>query len=74
MARADAIKAEGQVVEVLPNMRFRVVLSNGHRVLAYVPGRARLNFMRLVIGDKVKLELSPYDLSKGTIMFEEKRI
>ena len=74
MARADAIQAEGQVIEVLPNARFRVELANGHRLIAYVPGRARMSFVRLGLGDKVKLEMSPYDLSKGTIQLDEQRI
>jgi translation initiation factor IF-1 len=71
MARANAIQAEGQVIEVLPNARFRVELTNGHRLIAYVPGRARMSFIRIALGDKVTLEMTPYDLSKGTIRLEK---
>jgi len=67
MAREGAIEAEGAIVEVLPNKRYRVVLANGHRVLAYVAGQAQLGFVGLSTGDKVRLELSPYDLSAGRI-------
>ena len=74
MAREDAIKLEGAVVEVLPNTMYRVELSNGHRVLAHVSGKMRLNFMRLLPGDKVTLEMSPYDLSKGCILLRQKQI
>ena len=68
MAREGAIEVEGAVVEVLPNKMYRVELANGHRVLAYVAGKARLGFARLAPGDKVRLELSPYDLSEGRII------
>jgi len=61
-------------VEALPNKTYRVELVNGHRVLAFVPGRARLQFVRFAIGDKVKLEMSPYDLSQGRIMVEAQTI
>jgi translation initiation factor IF-1 len=74
MPRADAIEVEGVVVEALPNKTYRVELVNGHRVLAFVPGRARLQFVRFAIGDKVKLEMSPYDLSQGRIMVEAQTI
>ncbi len=70
MAREDAIKIEGLVVEVLPNRTCRVQLANGHRVLGFMTGKARLNFQRLAPGDRVWLELSPYDLSQGRIIFE----
>ena len=69
MARDDAIRVEGTVVEVLPNTMFRVELSNKHRVLAHISGKMRLNFIRLMPGDKVTVEMSPYDLSKGRITF-----
>ena len=72
MSREDAIKAEGTVVEVLPNNVFRVSLTNGHRILAHVSGKMRLHFVRLAPGDKVDLEMSPYDLSKGCIVLREK--
>ena len=74
MAREDAIKVEGAVVEVLPNTMYRVELSNGHRVLAHVSGKMRLNFTRFLLGDKVTLEMSPYDLSKGCILLRQKQI
>ena len=67
MARTDAIKVEGAVVEVLPNQTYRVELSNGHRLLAFVAGRARLSFANLAPGQRVMLEMSPYDLSQGRI-------
>jgi len=74
MAGEDAIKLEGAVVEVLPNTMYRVELSNGHRVLAHVAGKMRLNFNRFLPGDRVTLEMSPYDLSKGCITFARKQI
>ena len=74
MAREGAIEVEGAVVEVLPNRMYRVELANGHRLLAFVAGKARLSFARLAPGDKVRLELSPYDLSVGRIMVERQTI
>ena len=74
MAREDVIKLEGAVVEVLPNTMYRVELPNGHRVLAHVSGKMRLNFTRFLLGDRVTLEMSPYDLSKGCITLEHKQI
>ena len=68
MARKDAIEAEGRIVEVLAARLFRVELANGHRLLAHVSGRRRLAFERMTLGDRVKLALSPYDMSKGSIM------
>jgi len=68
MPGADTIEVEGVVVEALPNKTYRVELANGHRLVAFVPGRARLNFIRWVAGDKVKLAMSPYDLSEGRII------
>lgn len=70
MAREDAIKVEGVVLEALPNRTYRVGLANGHRVVAFVAGKRRLNFVKLASGDKVTLELSPYDLSEGRIITE----
>ena len=70
MAGEDAIKIEGVVVEVLPNGTYRVELANRHRVLAFVAGKARFSFARLAHGDKVMLEMSPYDLSEGRIIVE----
>lgn len=72
MSREDAIKIEGTVVEVLPNTMFRVELPNGHRILAHISGKMRLNFIRILPGDKVTIEMSPYDLSKGCITYRQK--
>ena len=71
MRREDAIRVEGTVVEVLPNYLFRVELLNGHRFIAHTSGKMRLNFVRLLLGDKVTVEMSPYDLSKGCITLNE---
>ena len=71
MAKEDAIKVEGTVVELLPNTMFRVELPNKHRILAHISGKMRLNFIRLLPGDKVMVEMSPYDLSKGRITFRQ---
>jgi len=70
MPGADTIEVEGVVLEVLPNKTCRVELANGHRVVAFVPGRARLNFVRWVAGDKVRLQMSPYDLSEARIVVD----
>ena len=72
MARKDSIEVEGTVVELLPNTMFRVALVNGHRVLAHIAGKMRLHFIRILPGDKVLLEMSPYDLTKGRITFRQK--
>ncbi len=72
MARKDAIEVEGTVVELLPNTMLRVELANSHRVLAHISGKMRLHFIRILPGDKVMLEVSPYDLSKGRITFRQK--
>jgi translation initiation factor IF-1 len=72
MARKDAIEVEGKVVELLPNTMFRVKLANGHHVLAHISGKMRLHFIRILPGDKVMLEISPYDLSKGRITYRQK--
>jgi translation initiation factor IF-1 len=71
VSREDAIKAEGRVVEVLSNKLFRVELANGHRVLARTSGKVRLNFIRIILGDSVMVEMSPYDLSTGCIALKE---
>jgi translation initiation factor IF-1 len=65
MAKEDLIETEGKIIEALPNAMFKVELENGHMVLAHVSGKMRMNFIRIIPGDKVKLELSPYDLSRG---------
>jgi translation initiation factor IF-1 len=72
VARTDAIKVEGAVVEALPHAMYRVELANGHRVLAHFRGRARVNAVSLSLGDKVMLEMSPFDLSNGCIVGNEK--
>ena len=72
MAKKDAIEVAGKVVELLPNTMFRIELDNGHRVLAHISGKMRLNFIRILPGDRVVLEMSPYDLSKGRITFRYK--
>jgi translation initiation factor IF-1 len=71
MTKEDAIEVEGTVVEPLPNAMFRVELENGHRVLAHVSGKMRMNFIRILPGDRVSVEVSPYDLSKGRIVYRE---
>jgi translation initiation factor IF-1 len=65
----DVIRMEGKVTEALPNAMFRVELENGHRVLAHVSGRMRMHFIRILPGDKITVELSPYDLTKGRIVY-----
>jgi len=72
MAKEELIETEGRVIEALPNAMFKVKLENGHMVLAHVSGKMRMNFIRILPGDKVKLELSPYDLSRGRITFRVK--
>jgi len=72
MAKEEAIKVEGTVVESLPNAMFRVELENGHKVLAHVSGKMRMNFIKILPGDKVKMELSPYDLTRGRITYRAK--
>ncbi len=72
MAKEDAVQAEGTVIEALPNAMFRVELTNQHRVLAHVSGKMRMNFIRILPGDKVMLELSPYDLTRGRIIYRVK--
>ncbi len=72
MAKEESIQVEGEIVEALPNAMFRVKLDNGHKVLAHVSGKMRMHFIRILPGDKVKLELSPYDLSRGRITYRHK--
>ena len=69
MAKEELIEMSGVVTEILPEQRFRVDLENGHKMIAYTAGRMKKNFIRIIAGDKVTLELSPYDLSKGRIVF-----
>ena len=72
MAKSDVIEVEGVVLEALPNATFKVELQNGHKVLAHISGKLRMNFIRILPGDKVTLELSPYDLSRGRITWRGK--
>jgi translation initiation factor IF-1 len=72
MAKKDTIEVEGVVVEPLPNAMFRVELSNGHKVLAHISGKIRLHYIRILPGDRVLVELSPYDLSRGRITYRFK--
>jgi translation initiation factor IF-1 len=69
LAKEDMIQVEGSVTEALPNATFTVELENGHQVLAHASGKIRKNFIRIVIGDKVRVELSPYDLARGRITY-----
>jgi len=70
--KEDVIEVEGTVVEPLPNAMFRVELKNGHKVLAHVSGKIRMNFIRILAGDRVMVELSPYDLTRGRIVYRYK--
>ena len=72
MPKDDMIEVEGIVVESLPNAMFQVELENGHRILAHISGKLRMNFIRILPGDKVTLELSPYDLTRGRITWRAK--
>ena len=72
MSKQDVIEVEGKVLEALPNAMFQVELENGHKVLAHISGKLRMNFIRILPGDKVTLELSPYDLTKGRIVWRDK--
>ena len=72
MAKSDVIEIEGTVLEKLPNAMFKVELENGHQGLAHISGKLRMNFIRIIPGDKVTIELSPYDLSKGRIVWRDK--
>jgi len=72
MAKEEAIEVEGTVLETLPNAMFRVELDNGHKVLAYISGKMRMHFIKILPGDKVTVQLSPYDLDKGRITYRYK--
>jgi translation initiation factor IF-1 len=72
VAKKDAIEVEGTVLEPLPNTMFAVELENGHRVLAHISGKLRMNFIRILPGDRVRVELSPYDLTRGRITYRLK--
>jgi translation initiation factor IF-1 len=72
MPKEDAIEVMGTVLETLPNAMFRVRLDNGHKVLAHISGKMRMHYIKILPGDKVKIELSPYDLARGRIIFRER--
>ncbi len=72
MAKEDVIEVEGTVTESLPNTNFKVELENGHQILAHISGKLRMNYIKILPGDKVKVELSPYDLTKGRIIWRAK--
>ncbi|MEN6332509.1 MAG: translation initiation factor IF-1 [Smithella sp.] len=72
MAKEEAIEVEGRVIEPLPNAMFRVELENGHKVLAHISGKMRMHFIKILPGDKVTVELSPYDLTRGRIIYRTK--
>lgn len=72
MAKEESIEMEGVVFESLPNAMFRVELSNGHKILAHISGKMRMNYIRILPGDKVTVEMSPYDLSRGRITYRAK--
>ncbi|MCQ2458503.1 MAG: translation initiation factor IF-1 [Clostridia bacterium] len=72
MSKSDVIEMEGKVIEALPNAMFQVELQNGHRIMAHISGKMRMNFIRIYPGDKVTIELSPYDLTRGRITWRSK--
>ena len=72
MPKEDAIQVEGKVLETLPNAMFRVELDNGHKVLAHISGKMRMHYIRILPGDRVTVELSPYDLTRGRVIFRAK--
>lgn len=72
MSKSDVIEVEGKVVEKLPNATFLVELENGHKIIAHISGKLRMNFIRIIPGDKVLIEMSPYDLTKGRIIWRDK--
>ncbi|MDO9584952.1 MAG: translation initiation factor IF-1 [Syntrophales bacterium] len=72
MVKEEAIEVEGRVIEPLPNAMFRVELENGHRILAHISGKMRMHFIKILPGDKVTVELSPYDLTRGRITYRTK--
>jgi translation initiation factor IF-1 len=72
MAKQGPIKVDGVIIDTLPNAMFKVSLENGHEILAHISGKMRMNFIKILVGDKVTVELSPYDLSKGRITYRYK--
>ena len=73
MSKDDVIETEGVIVEALPNAMFKVKLSNGHVITAYISGKLRMHYIKIIPGDSVKLEMSPYDLTKGRIIWRNKQ-
>jgi len=73
MAKEDLIETEGSILETLPNAMFRVKLDNGHCILAHISGRIRMHYIKIIPGDRVKIEMSPYDLAKGRITYRFSR-
>ena len=73
MAKDDVIEAEGIILEALPNANFKVKLSNGHVILAYISGKLRMHYIKIIPGDTVTIEMSPYDLTKGRIIWRSKK-
>ena len=71
MSKEDVLEVEGVILEALPNAQFKVELSNGHKILAHISGKLRMNFIRILPGDKVTVEMSPYDLTKGRITWRQ---
>ena len=72
MSKEDCIEVEGVVLEPLPNAMFRVELQNGHKILAHISGKMRMHYIKILPGDKVRIQMSPYDLTKGRIVYREK--
>jgi translation initiation factor IF-1 len=72
LSKEDVIEVEGVVIETLPNAMFQVELENGHKILAHISGKLRMNYIKILQGDKVKMELSPYDLTRGRIIWRAK--
>ena len=72
MSKEDVLEVEGTILEALPNAQFKVELSNGHQILAHISGKLRMNYIRILPGDKVTIEMSPYDLTKGRIIWRDK--
>jgi len=72
LSKSDVIEIEGKVLEKLPNATFQVELENGHKIIAHISGKLRMNFIRIIPGDKVLIEMSPYDLTKGRIIWRDK--
>lgn len=72
MSKEDVIEVEGVVLEKLPNAMFKVKLENNHEIMAHISGKLRMNFIRIIPGDKVRIEMSPYDLTKGRIIWRDK--